>query len=225
MPAYTSNTPAMLGDRVPETGVRSSDRIGSTPRRLLRRIDAHLLWATFALGAFTALMTIGHAAPLAVERGLSPWWAGTAAVFALGNATGRPVAGPLSDRVKRFTALSGVMVATAGGARLLGPSIGWAIVLPAAVTVGPGYGAHATLVPTLTFGLFREAHFGARFAVIFTARGVASLLGPPVGGWIADHHGYAVAHQVGGFAALVGPLLAAAALLVRAQRERVGATP
>lgn len=214
----------LLPDRVPAIGVQTPDPIAWTPRLLLRHVNAHLLWATFALGAFTALMTIGHAAPLAVERGLSPWQAGTAvAVLALGNATGRAVAGPLSDRVDRFAVLTGVMVATAAGALLIGLSTGPATVLPAVVTIGLAYGALATLVPTATLDLFGEARFGANFAVIFTAWGVASLLGPPVGGWIADHHGYAAAHQLGGLAAIVG-LLAALTLLVQVRREGVGAT-
>jgi MFS transporter, OFA family, oxalate/formate antiporter len=194
----------LLGGRGPAGTSRSTGR-GIPPAEMLRRREAYLLWLVFACGSFTGLMSVGHAAPVVLERGLSQTQA-SAAVSALAgcNAVGRLLAGPLSDRYGRGKALVGTMAACVSGAGLIGLTSGAGNALLAMGVVGLSYGGLAALVPAATADLFGEAHFGANFGLVFSAWGVGGLLGPVVGGWAAGLGGYSLAYLVGAALATVG---------------------
>ena len=206
----------LLGPPSGDAPGMTDDAAGVAPMEMVSRIEAHLLWATFALGSFTAIMTVGHTAPLAASRGLSPAAAGAAVgTVAVGNAVGRVLAGPASDLAGRRRLLVVAMAGTVGGASWLAVASTAAGLLPALVVVGLTYGALASLVPAATGDLFGPRHFGANFGVIFTAWGAAGLVAAPAGGWIAERMGYSTAFLTGGGVALAGLLCA----LVLARRD------
>jgi MFS transporter, OFA family, oxalate/formate antiporter len=203
--AVTMLVAAQLLDAQPPERARVAAKAGQTPREVLRRREAHLLWGAFACGSFAALMSVGHAAPLAEERGLpAAWQALAVTALALGNAAGRVLSGVLSDRLGRAVVLPAVLALGSAAAVLLGLVTGPAVVLPGLVLTGFAYGGLAAAVPAATADLFGDAHLGANFGLVFTAWGVAGLLGPVVGGWAAGAAGYAAAYRIAGLVAVLG---------------------
>ncbi|WP_165492273.1 MFS transporter [Egibacter rhizosphaerae] len=162
--------------------VRPEATTGLRPKAVLRSPEGRYLWAVFLLGSFAGLMTLSHVAVVAEVRGLTPADGATlVALVAIGNASGRVGVGAASDRFGRLAALSVATSVATGAAGLLAMLASPMVLYPAAVLLGVAYGALAGLVPAATADLFGTAHVGGNVAVMFSAWGLAGVLGPSVG--------------------------------------------
>jgi MFS family permease len=94
------------------------------------------------------------------------------------------MAGHLSSRTCLVAPLLGLTVALAG---LLLPSSVSA--LPCLMIIGLCYGVLISAVPAIVRQSHGDDGFAAAFGLIFTAWGVAGLLGPLLGGWVFDWTG------------------------------------
>jgi MFS family permease len=199
-------------------------RSASTPAR--RAGAAHpprrpvvLLWLIFAGGTAPGLALFAQAVPLSTDRRLGASAAGIAvAALALGNVSGRLVAGWWSDRIGRVPALA---ISLAAGALAIGCLTGpAAVVLAGFLGSGLAYGAISALVPAATADRVDAAPFAAVYGRIFTGWGVAGLLAPVAGEPLlrltAEHPALLVA-------AAAPFLVAAVAVLLLARQPR--ATP
>ncbi|UCD34228.1 MAG: OFA family MFS transporter [Nitrospiraceae bacterium] len=159
-----------------------------------------MLWLTFIFGATSGLMAIGQWKPLmgAILKGktFAPAWMGTmgrfvepVGILAIFNALGRIFWGKMSDLIDRPRAMM-IMFLAQGMAFMLLVSIeSHAAVFVASVLVGLNFGGTFALFPSATADYFGTKNLGVNYGWIFTAYGVAGILGPVVGGVLYDATG------------------------------------
>lgn len=162
------------------------------------------LWLGYMLIVLPGLMTIGHSVPIALRAGVDQNLAALcAALIGAGSVAGSYIAGIGADAVP----LRGLLISVCGLETLamvllaIGGSP-WNA-LAALGMVGLTYGAAIVLYPALIAALF-AASGNLVFGIVFSAWGVAGILGPILAGMIAD--------RMGGY----GPALLMAALVALA---------
>ena len=156
---------------------------------------AVMMWMTFIFGATAGLMAIGQWKPMMSGIGgnasLAPEWMGAfgrfltpVAILAIFNAAGRIFWGKISDIIDRPRAMM-MMFLAQGMAFMILVSIqsSWGIVV-ASAWVGLNFGGIFSMFPSATSDYFGLKHFGVNYGWIFTAYGVAGIMGPVVGGVI-----------------------------------------
>lgn len=158
---------------------------------------ACMLWLTFIFGATSGLMAIGQWNPMmnAIlgKTTFAPEWMGgfgrfvePIGILAIFNALGRIFWGKVSDRIERPRAMM-LMFLMQGMAFMLlaGVKSHFAIFL-ASAWVGLNFGGNFALFPSATADYFGTKNLGMNYGWIFTAYGVAAILGPVVGGVLFD---------------------------------------
>jgi nitrate/nitrite transporter NarK len=156
---------------------------GSSPSEILRTPIFWVLWMCYFIGSGAGLMVIGSISGMA-KKSMGAQAFIAVAVMAIGNASGRVIAGILSDRIGRRTTLmlvlliqavlmfAAIPITASGDAKL-------SIVLVAAL-IGANYGANLSLFPSFTKDLWGIRNFGLNYGVLFTAWGVGGLILPRV---------------------------------------------
>jgi len=178
-------------------------------REMVRTKQFALLWLMYAFAAFAGLMIIGHMAKIAAIQ-MPDLTLGflLVAVLAIGNASGRVVAGVVSDRIGGIRTMLVVFVMQAALMGLLAISSAPAMLVPVAAFVGFAYGANLALFPSTTQGFFGTKNYGVNYGLVFTAWGAGGVFGSMTAGSIVDSTGsYAIAYAVA-----AGLCLAAAGL-------------
>lgn len=204
-------------------------------REMLNTPLATILWMTFIFGATSGLMAIGQWQPMMAEVGgnasIAPAWMGTTvarfftpvAILAIFNAFGRIFWGKVSDVIDRPRAMM-IMFLGQGMAFMILISVQstWAIVF-ASAWVGLNFGGIFSMFPSATSDYFGLKNFGVNYGFIFTAYGVAGIMGPIVGGVIKDvTQGYLLAFVFSGILCFVAALGAVVIwALARAERQQM----
>jgi OFA family oxalate/formate antiporter-like MFS transporter len=166
-------------------------------RQMLGRPLACMLWLTFILGATSGLMAIGQWTPmmstLLQGKTFAPEWMGgfgrfiePIGILALFNALGRIFWGRVSDVIDRPRAMMIMFLAQGMAFMLLISVKSHAAVFLASAWVGLNFGGNFALFPSATADYFGTKNFGINYGWIFTAYGVAGILGPVVGGVLFD---------------------------------------
>jgi OFA family oxalate/formate antiporter-like MFS transporter len=171
---------------------------------------ACMLWITFIFGATSGLMAIGQWKPLmgAIMNGktFAPAWMGgfgrfmePVGILAIFNAIGRIFWGKVSDLIDRPRAMM-IMFLFQGMAFMLMVNINTPLaVFIASAWVGLNFGGIFALFPSATADYFGTKNIGMNYGWIFTAYGVAGILGPVVGGVLYDAtHAYVIAFVFAG---------------------------
>ncbi|MEW6601643.1 MAG: OFA family MFS transporter, partial [Nitrospirota bacterium] len=158
---------------------------------------ACMLWITFIFGATSGLMAIGQWKPLtgAIMNGktFAPAWMGgfgrfmePVGILAIFNAVGRIIWGKISDLIDRPRAMM-IMFLFQGMAFMLLVNLNSPLaVFIASAWVGLNFGGIFSLFPSATADYFGTKNLGMNYGWIFTAYGVAGILGPVVGGVLYD---------------------------------------
>jgi OFA family oxalate/formate antiporter-like MFS transporter len=179
----------------------------------------YLLWLMYLLAATAGLMLIAHLPSIAVAQ--ANWkTAGFLLVVILSifNALGRLGAGVLSDKVGRTRAMMLVFMLQALNMFLFAfyTTIPW-LILGSAIA-GLAYGAVFSLFPTTTAEYFGMKNLGVNYGLIFTGWGVAGVIGPMLGGMVADKTGaYGYGYLVAAVFLVIATLLVG---LMKAPKER-----
>jgi OFA family oxalate/formate antiporter-like MFS transporter len=166
-------------------------------REMLNTPLACMLWLTFIFGATSGLMAIGQWKPMMTSllqgRTFAPEWMGSfgrfvepVGILAIFNAIGRIFWGRVSDFIDRPRAML-IMFLAQGMAFMLLVSVEspFAVFL-ASAWVGLNFGGNFALFPSATADYFGTKNFGMNYGWVFTAYGVAGILGPVVGGVLFD---------------------------------------
>jgi len=151
-----------------------------------------LLWVGYGSAVTAGLMVIGHAYGIAIWVNLntsSATWATT--VVAFGNMLGGFSAGYYADRVSGQVLLRWLPLVTALGLILLAwpAQTAWMLVFIALALVGYCYGAIIAVYPVVVTDVFGALAAPRIYGQVFTAWGLAGLLGPWVSGWLFDSTG------------------------------------
>lgn len=166
-------------------------------REMLDTPLACMLWLTFIFGATSGLMAIGQWTPMMAAllggKTFAPAWMGgfgrfvePVGILAIFNALGRVFWGKVSDRIDRPRAMMIMFLAQGMAFMLLVSVESHVAVFLASAWVGLNFGGNFALFPSATADYFGTKNLGMNYGWIFTAYGVAGLLGPVVGGVLFD---------------------------------------
>jgi MFS family permease len=151
------------------------------PGRMLRTAAFYKLWIIFCIASGAGLMIIGSVAGMAKQGMGGMAWL-VVALMAVGNASGRVVAGILSDRIGRANTLFIMLVFQAViifSLLFITPAQVVFLVL-AAMFIGFNYGTNLSLFPSATKDFFGLKNFGVNYGLVFSAWGVGGFIFPRV---------------------------------------------
>ncbi|HRK81077.1 MAG TPA: OFA family MFS transporter [Saprospiraceae bacterium] len=176
----------------------SSGDEGFTPAAMMGTRQFYSIWSVFAFSAIAGLMVIyciqlfgmdaltfrGQENAIAITGTAMAW-------YAIFNGLGRIAWGMISDRIGRrpaiiiMSAFQGVvMLALYHGFITFGLATG---LIVGASLVGFNYGGIFALFPAITADYFGNKQVGANYGWVFTAYGLAGLMGPLLAGVFKDN--------------------------------------
>ena len=165
---------------------------------MMKTPQFYLLWIMFAFASFAGLMIIGHMAKIAAKQlpGVNLGFL-LVAILAIGNASGRIIAGIVSDKLGRTKTMLLVFLLQAVLMAVLSRANTSPLLIIGALVVGFNYGANLSLFPTTTADYFGTKNLGVNYGLVFTAWGVGGVFGSMVAGKIVDATGsYSIAFTV-----------------------------
>jgi MFS transporter, OFA family, oxalate/formate antiporter len=180
------------------------------PGEMLRTPTFYLLWVGYAFGCSAGLMVISQLVPFAKSVGIAAAALSTMTlvVGAFGNASGRILSGWMSDRLGRINvlrAMIGISILAMPALYAAGKNV--ALLFIAVFVVYWCYGTQLSVNGVAASDLWGTKNAGVNYGILFTAWGVAGIIGPRIGGVLYDrYHDY----QAASYTAAV---LAAVALL------------
>lgn len=140
-------------------------------------------------GTFAGLLIIGNLSPLAIKAGLSQKQAVfMISIFAIGNAIGRVTWGQLFDKLgyKSIPLSLGSFAVFCTIFLLPLPEM---FLFVSVALMGFGFGANFVVYASSISGYFGVDAFAKLYPICFLAYGVAGIIGPGTGGYIADTTG------------------------------------
>lgn len=145
---------------------------------MLRSPKFYLLWFTFFIGAGAGLMVIGSVAGLA-KHSMGNMAFVAVAIMAIGNASGRVIAGVLSDKIGRRATLTIMLAFQAilmfAAIPVVGSESAVLLVLLASL-IGFNYGSNLTLFPSFAKDYWGFKNYGLNYGVLFSAWGVGGFV-------------------------------------------------
>ncbi len=168
-----------------------------TPGEMLRTRTFYLMWVGYALGCSAGLMVISQLVPFAKSAGIAAAALSTMTlvVGAFGNASGRILSGWMSDRLGRINVLRvmiGISIVAMPALYAAGSKL---VLLYAAVFVVYWcYGTQLSVNGAAASDFWGTRNAGVNYGILFTAWGVAGIIGPRIGGVLYDrYHNYQAA--------------------------------
>jgi len=162
-----------------------------SPSEVLKTPSFYLIWVAYALGCSAGLMVISQLVPFAKSVGIASTAIATMGlvVGAIGNASGRILSGWMSDALGRLNVLR-LMIAIS--------MIAMPILYKVGGSVGPLYvmvfivywcfGTQLSVNASTCSDFWGTKNAGINYGMLFTAYGVAGIIGPKIGGWAFDKY-------------------------------------
>ncbi|WP_299980658.1 OFA family MFS transporter [Desulfobacula sp.] len=164
-----------------KTNLAASGPINFAPGEMLRTPTFYKLWIIFCIASGAGLMIIGGVAGMA-KQGMGQMAWVVVALMAVGNASGRVIAGILSDRIGRANTLFIMLIFQSiviFSLLFITPAQVMLLVL-AAMLIGFNYGTNLSLFPSATKDFFGLKNFGVNYGLVFSAWGVGGFIFPRV---------------------------------------------
>lgn len=189
----------------------TAPKADATWREMLKSPMFYMLWVQYVCAATAGLMIIGHMAKIVSVQSGNAIKVGFVfvALLAIFNASGRIIAGVMSDVIGRVVTLAIVCILQAS-AMFFFPSFSTigGFILGSAV-VGFSYGACLSIFPAATADNWGTKNMGLNYGLVFTGWGVGGVLGPLLAGKIADATGsYVGAYNIAGLLLMFAFVLA-----------------
>ena len=168
-----------------------------SPGEMLRTPTFYLMWIAYALGCSAGLMVISQLVPFATKAGIA---AGaltymTLVVSACGNASGRILSGWMSDKLGRINVLRtmiGISMIAMPALYAVGGNV--AMLYLAVFVVYWCYGTQLSVNGAATSDFWGTKNAGINYGMLFTAWGVAGIIGPWIGAKLfVKYHDYQAA--------------------------------
>ena len=177
---------------------------------MLGTVQFYQLWLLMVLSVSAGLMIITQVAVIAKDQaqmekmGFVP-----IATLAIFNTFGRLLAGVMSDKIGRTRTMIIAFLFQAGNMLAFSHYNTPALVIFGASFTGLCYGTIFTLMPATTADFYGMRNLGVNYGLVFTAFGVAGVVGPLLGAKIRDHFGsYQYAFWISAGMLVLGALLA-----------------
>jgi OFA family oxalate/formate antiporter-like MFS transporter len=191
-----------LGYRPPGWAPPAASKSGATaqefgPGEMLRTRTFYLMWVGYALGCSAGLMVISQLVPFARSVGVAAAALSTMTlvVGAAGNASGRILSGWMSDRLGRINVLRVMIgISTLAMPFLYAAGTSVALLYLAVFIVYWCYGTQLSVNGAAASDFWGTTNAGINYGLLFTAWGVAGIIGPAIGGALYDqYHDYKAA--------------------------------
>ena len=179
------------------TAARSAASHEFTPGEVLRTPTFYLMWLGYALGCSAGLMVISQLVPFAKSVGIAAGALSTMTlvVGACGNASGRILSGWMSDRLGRINVLRtmiGICILAMPALYAAGSNV--ALLYACVFVVYWCYGTQLSVNGVAAADFWGTKNAGINYGLLFTAWGVAGIIGPRIGGVLYDrYHNYQAA--------------------------------
>ncbi len=175
------------------------------PSEMVRTPQFPLLWVGYCLGASAGLMTISQLIPYGRSVGMPAAAATLTLVLgAVGNAGGRIFSGWLSDAMGRLQTLRLMILVSALGMFVLGTSANVGIIYVLLFVVYYCYGTCLSVFPSTVADFFGTKNLGVNYGWVFTAWGVAGIVGPMIAGYMfRTYKSYTGAFYMAGILAII----------------------
>ncbi len=213
----------------PATAKAAATTYEFTPSEVLRTPAFYFMWVAYALGCSAGLMVISQLVPFAKSVGVASAALATLGlvVGALGNASGRILSGWMSDAMGRLNVLR-LMIAVSMIAMpilyLTGSNVMMLYVV--AFVVYWCYGTQLSVNASTTADFWGTKNAGINYGMLFTAWGVAGIIGPRIGGTLFDKYkNYQAAFYTAAVLAAIALLCELAARRPAIPEERPAAIP
>jgi OFA family oxalate/formate antiporter-like MFS transporter len=162
------------------------------PGEMWRTPTAYLMWVAYALGTSAGLMVISQLVPFAksVNVPSAALQTMTLVIAAAGNASGRIFSGWMSDALGRLNVLR-LMIGISAVAMFILPHTGAMFTVPVLLylmvfVVYWCYGTQLSVNASTTSDFWGTKNAGINYGLLFTAWGVAGVIGPRIGGKLFD---------------------------------------
>jgi OFA family oxalate/formate antiporter-like MFS transporter len=180
------------------------------PGEMWRTPTAYFMWVAYALGTSAGLMVISQLVPFAKSVGVAA--ASLAAISliigAAGNASGRIFSGWMSDALGRLNVLR-LMIGISAVSMFILPHTGAVFAVPILLYVMVFvvywcYGTQLSVNASTTSDFWGTKNAGINYGLLFTAWGVAGIIGPRIGGKLFDKYkDYKAAFYTAGVLAII----------------------
>ena len=173
----------------PATAKAAATTYEFTPRETLRTPAFYLMWFAYALGASAGLMVISQLVPFAKSMKIPSETLAfmTLVVAAVGNASGRILSGWMSDTLGRLNVLRLMIGISMIGMPVLyltgsNPTLLYVMVF----VIYWCYGTQLSVNASTASDFWGTKNAGINYGMLFTAWGVAGIIGPKIGGYFFD---------------------------------------
>ncbi|MGA2499301.1 MAG: OFA family MFS transporter [Tepidisphaeraceae bacterium] len=178
-------------------------------QQMLTTPQFYLLWVMFILTASAGLMMIANVSLIAKDQAKMVWGFLPVMLLAIFNTAGRIISGYVSDRIGRTQTMMLAFALQAVNMFLFIHYNSANMVMFGAAFTGLCYGSIYTLMPAATADYYGTKNLGVNYGLVFSAFGVAGVLGPVVGAKIRDVSGtYAWSYRLSAILLLVAVVLA-----------------
>ncbi len=162
-----------------------------TPGEMMGTPAFYFMWIAYALGCSAGLMVISQLVPFAKSVGIPGAALATLGlvVGAAGNASGRILSGWMSDALGRLNVLR-LMIAISMIAMPILYKVGGNVTMLYIVVfvVYWCYGTQLSVNASTTSDFWGTKNAGINYGLLFTAWGVAGIIGPRIGGVLFDKY-------------------------------------
>ena len=162
-----------------------------SPGEMWRTAPAWFMWVAYALGCSAGLMVISQLVPFAKSMKISSEALQTMTLFvgAVGSASGRVLSGWMSDALGRLNVLRLMIGVSAAAMPLLylsGNNVAMLYVM--VFVVYWCFGTQLSVNASTTADFWGTKNAGINYGLMFTAYGVAGIIGPKIGGALFDRY-------------------------------------
>lgn len=179
---FISEPPSTASQTAPE------EKVSLLPNLLSRNFV--LTFAAMFAGTFAGLLVIGNLKPMMLEFELTEFYATLSiSLFALGNIIGRIFWGQVHDRFGSRTTILISLSFFFLSLLLLQLFKAGTMLLLATQLIGAGFGGCFVVYASTIVEKFGVKMFPRLYPLCFLGYGLAALIGPTVGGWLADNSG------------------------------------
>lgn len=203
-------------EAAPKKGASTAKKVAvadKTPMEMLKEGRFYTCWLTYFIGAGAGLMVIGSIAGLA-KQSMGEMAFIAVCVMSIGNASGRVVAGVLSDKIGRAATLTimlvfqaalmfaAIPVVTGGNSNAI-------LVTLLASFIGFNYGTNLSLFPSFAKDYWGTKNYGMNYGILFSAWGVGAFVLVKLSAFLtAKFGGMSTSFTVAGVMLLVGAMMA-----------------
>jgi MFS transporter, OFA family, oxalate/formate antiporter len=198
----------------PPTSTADGAGTGIMPGEMIKTSSFWVLWLMFVFAATAGLMTLGNV--VSAAKGIDPivdtmaLGALIASIMSIFNAAGRIVWGKISDMIGRtstFIAMFIVLAIAMFAFAFVPIGTSWILVTVIASVIGFCFGGNFALFPSATADYFGSENVGKNYGVVFTAYGIAGIVGALVAGTFGQIFGYSLAFLITGVLAIIAVFL------------------